>query len=311
MALQGSQIAQILYQAGFRGKDLVNFTGIARRESGWDPAAHRTDGDASALTGDMGLLQINAVNFDFLRTAGIIQNKSQLFDPLTNARAAYALFQNNGYSPWKASSGGFDKNGEALYGVNVGGAQEAVNQASSQGLLGTDFAGAGSPQSGSAGASTTGEAWDGGVFKLPPDARVVKAFGKTFALFEATPGIWMRYEITEGVDLTGVNVETLNEQGIKNLQRNKIIDAGDALELSTLSSSFPTFKAFWDSIMNTAFGLNNPARHDKGVIEVIAMATARGDMEKDEIENLLQVCQSLGPLILMELANMWDIPFPT
>src|SRR3954471_19168517 len=90
-ALSAEQVAQIAAQAGFSGRELVYMVAIAKRESGYDPAAHRSDSDKSKLLGDRGLFQINSANDQTLIKAGIIKNRSDLLDPVTNAKAAFYL----------------------------------------------------------------------------------------------------------------------------------------------------------------------------------------------------------------------------
>lgn len=125
-SLSREQVADALTQAGFTGQDLIHMVGIAGRESGYQPAAHRSDQPKSALSGDLGLWQINYTNWPVIKNALGLTSKSQLFDPVTNARAAKVLFDRSGLSPWAAGPGGFAADGNPLYKVNVGAAQQAV-----------------------------------------------------------------------------------------------------------------------------------------------------------------------------------------
>ena len=77
-ALSGAQVAQVVYQAGFRGQDLTNMVAIARRESGWQATAHRSDQPKHKLSGDLGLFQINYVNWPVVSRALGLSSKSQL-----------------------------------------------------------------------------------------------------------------------------------------------------------------------------------------------------------------------------------------
>ncbi len=136
--LTREQTAQYAYAAGFRGNDLVKIVAIAGRESGYRTDAHRSDADKSRLLGDRGLWQINYVHDPGLIKAGIIKQKSDLFDPAVNARAAYYLYQrsSNTLAPWTAGPGGWTAGGDPLYGTNVQAAREAVDSASRKGLFG-------------------------------------------------------------------------------------------------------------------------------------------------------------------------------
>jgi hypothetical protein len=113
-SLSREQVADALTQAGFTGQDLVHMVGIAGRESGYQPNAHRSDQPKSKLSGDLGLWQINYTNWPVIKNALGLTSKSQLFDPVTNARAAKVLFDRSGLSPWAAGPGGFAADGPAL-----------------------------------------------------------------------------------------------------------------------------------------------------------------------------------------------------
>ena len=140
MALSGEQVAQLAYQAGFRGDALVKMVGIAKRESGYNPSIKNPN------TSDLGLWQINSANDKFLIQQGIIKQHSDLNDPVTNARAAWALSkQGTNFSPWNGSAKGWSANGNPTYGVNLSAAQTAVNGAASQGLLGQDYGASATP----------------------------------------------------------------------------------------------------------------------------------------------------------------------
>lgn len=88
------QIAQLAYAAGWRGENLTIMTAVAMRESGGNPRAHnpnRGTGDNS-----YGLWQINMIEkYGPARRASFgITSNEQLFDPMTNARAAFILGDN-------------------------------------------------------------------------------------------------------------------------------------------------------------------------------------------------------------------------
>lgn len=104
-------MADILQQAGFRGKALDLARAIMMAESGGRAGAHNTN----AGTGDnsYGLFQINmlgALGPDRLRRYGLRSN-DQLFDPLTNARIAYQMSKGGtDWSPWSTyKSGAYEK----------------------------------------------------------------------------------------------------------------------------------------------------------------------------------------------------------
>lgn len=135
-ALTGEQIAQLAYQAGFRGEDLVRVVAIAKRESSYNPKAF----NGNAGTGDKsyGLMQINMIGSmgpARMRQFGIT-SEDQLYDPLTNMKAAFALYKANGnqLTPWGGYKGVSD-----THGADVEAARTVVNSAGSKGILGKDF----------------------------------------------------------------------------------------------------------------------------------------------------------------------------
>lgn len=110
--------------AGFSGDELIAITAIAGRESGWNALTHRTTSAKSLVKGDRGLWQINGSNDPTLAKRGIISSdspggRSELFNPLVNARAAYLLAGAGGSGidhNWGAGPGGWKgASGQALY----------------------------------------------------------------------------------------------------------------------------------------------------------------------------------------------------
>lgn len=111
--LSASQIAQYAAGAGFTGNDLVIAVAIALTESSGNPNAH---GDPTLAQGSFGLWQIySGAHPEFAPF-------TQLFDPATNAAAAYQVYQQAGdsFTPWTGSY----TNG--LYLANMPAAQAAV-----------------------------------------------------------------------------------------------------------------------------------------------------------------------------------------
>lgn len=122
--LTPEEAASYAYQAGFRGEDLVRIVAIMGRESGYNPKAY----NPNSATGDLsyGLTQINMIgSMGPQRRAqfGIGANED-LFDPLTNLRAAYLMYQQAGgkLTPWGGYKGMSD-----TYGTNMSAAQQAVS----------------------------------------------------------------------------------------------------------------------------------------------------------------------------------------
>lgn len=287
-ALSGEQVAQLLYQAGFRGDDLTKMLAIAKRESGWQPDAHRTDRPKELLSGDMGLFQINYTNWNLVSSALGLTSKSQLFDPLTNALAAKVLYDRSGLSPWSMGPGGWTAGGDPMYGTNYNEAQRIVQQATASGAI-TQTYGAG--PGGSTQTSYPVRSVDGssqGTVTLPPDAKIyhVPYFG-VMAVFDVG-GVKLSYDIPWWSGQVPYNKADEIIISDKDFNAMGAVNAGSALELAGLNTAWGTYQQFWDSIMNTVIGPNNPARNDPGVLRVIAQFAARPDMTEAELENLLQ-----------------------
>lgn len=287
MALAGESIAQIAYQAGFRGEDLVNMVAIAGRESGWDPNAHRTDQDPSRLSGDRGLWQINSVWDKQLIQAGIIKSPSDLFDPVVNARAAMYVMQNQGYYAWGVGAGGWTAGGDPMYKTNVEEARRAVQTATSTGLIGTTYQG-GAP------AVSNADTTQSAPFSLPSDAQLFSTIFGDVAIFTVAPGVHIQYLVSPSSNVTydRSKVQNLtNEQWLARFPKGSITEAGDAAELATIGPTFGTFGRMWESIIGQVMGYNNPAKDDPGVLKVIAEFAARPDMSEAELQNKLQATE--------------------
>jgi hypothetical protein len=135
-ALTGEEVAQIGYQVGFRDENLVMMVAISKRESHWDPSAHNPNRE----TGDnsYGLMQINMIDElgpSRRQEYGISVNE-ELFDPVTNLKAAFKLSSNGtNFYHW----GGY-KDEDDNYNTNKSEARPVVANAEAQGLLGKTWA---------------------------------------------------------------------------------------------------------------------------------------------------------------------------
>lgn len=105
--LSATELKDVLYEAGFRGKDLVEAWGTAMKESTGRPFAHNKNSN----TGDnsYGLFQINMIGSlgPARRDQYKLKTNSDLFDPLTNAKIAYQM--SDGGKDWSAWHGLTDK----------------------------------------------------------------------------------------------------------------------------------------------------------------------------------------------------------
>ena len=278
-ALSAEQVAQIFYQAGARGGDLEFFVAVAKRESGYNPAAHRTDNDPARLTGDRGLAQINGSWDQELKAAGIIRTAQDLFDPVTNAKAAMYVLSKQGRGAWGAAAGGYTSGGNPLYNTDVSAAQAAVANAQSQGLLGQNYTGGGSPTGG------------GGVAgPIPSDGHVIRVNGVTYVVYGLGAGVTIRFNVTDPSQIAGRPVRDMSDDEFAKTYQKGVL-GGDAKELTTVASSFGTFTKFWDSIINQVMGASNPAASDPEVRRIIAEFAARPDMSQAELQNKLKATQ--------------------
>lgn len=115
------EVAFYAYMAGFRGDDLWKAVAIAGRESGYKPGIHGSDAPKASVSGDRGLFQINYIHDERLIQEGLIKSKTDLFDPLTNARVAFNLYQRSGNSfapAWSVGEGGWNGTGDPLTGTS-------------------------------------------------------------------------------------------------------------------------------------------------------------------------------------------------
>lgn len=261
-ALSKDQVAQILSQAGWSGSDLQTMLAIGARESGYDPAAHRTD-NPGGNTGDYGLFQINYIHLPFLQKTIGITSMNDLLDPVTNAKAALALKNQVGnFSPWNAGPGGFNPNGSPTYGTSM--------------------------QGGSVPATPMSATTPTGTFRLPSDAVVYNVAG-TYDIYAAfdVGGLTVAYKIPPNgaVDYSDHPPTRISAS---DWAASNIVDGGDATELGSVTTSFGSYRAFWDSVLAQVMGFNNPAKDDPEVKRVLAEFAARPDMSTAELQNRLE-----------------------
>ena len=115
--LSAAQIAQYAAAAGFSGADLVTAVAIALAESGGDPNAYNPETAAGTPQGlgSLGLWQI------YLKAHPEFAGQN-LYDPQTNANAAYSVYSDAGgtFNPWSTF-------GSGAYTAQINAAQGAVN----------------------------------------------------------------------------------------------------------------------------------------------------------------------------------------
>jgi hypothetical protein len=103
--ISATQIAQAAYSAGFRGTALTTAVAVALAESDGNPDAH----NGVPPDNSYGLWQVNMLGDlgpDRRRQFGLSSN-DQLFDPATNAKAAYAISDDGkSFEPWSTYTDG-------------------------------------------------------------------------------------------------------------------------------------------------------------------------------------------------------------
>lgn len=297
-ALSGAQVAQLAYQVGFRGEALVQMVAIAKRESGWNPQAHRTDVDPNKMIGDRGLWQINYINDDKLIKAGIIKSRQDLLDPLMNARAAWYLSGGGtNFSPWSATAGkGWTAGGNPLAGVSLQAGRDAVAQAQASNLLGSDwtqggqgYQGAVSPKDGTPATNVLGgtvSSTTTAVVDPPSDGEYLNDANGTVWVAYDIGGVKVAYHIsgTEQVNLAGKQIRSVSAQ---QWDQEGLVNAGNVSEIGTVGAKFGSFGAYWNALTIQLFGNNNPAKDDPSVKRVLAMFAGRPDMSEAELKNRL------------------------
>lgn len=120
--LSDMQIAQLAYNAGFRGKDLNTAVAIALAESGGNTDAYNPEAAAGTAqgSGSRGLWQIYG-------TAHPKYNNSSAFDPRINAQAAYEVYRQSGghFTPWSTYNLGW-ATPKQNYAAMIGGVKNIV-----------------------------------------------------------------------------------------------------------------------------------------------------------------------------------------
>ena len=102
-SLTDKELKDLLYQVGFRGKDLTEAWAVAKKESNGRPYAFNKNGK----TGDKsyGLFQINMIRDlgpDRIKKFGLSDNQD-LFNPVINAQVAF--WMSNGGQDWSSWHG--------------------------------------------------------------------------------------------------------------------------------------------------------------------------------------------------------------
>lgn len=105
-SLSMENLASLVRQAGFPESEVPRMVAVAMAESGGNPRAH----NPNASTGDnsYGLLQVNMLGGmgEERRRAFGLKSNEDLFDPLTNLKAARKIYESQGIGAWGAWTNG-------------------------------------------------------------------------------------------------------------------------------------------------------------------------------------------------------------
>ena len=114
--LSPQQLAQLAYNAGFRGRDLLTAVAVAMAESGGNPNAYNAELAAGTKSGSgsRGLWQIYG-------TAHPWANNPNAFDPQFNANAAFRVYREagNSFRPWSTYTNGMASNAARTLNISV------------------------------------------------------------------------------------------------------------------------------------------------------------------------------------------------
>ena len=104
--LTKAQVAAYARQAGWPESEIPKLVGVVGAESGYNPRAL----NPNASTGDysMGLAQVNMLGSmgpERMRQFGL-KSQDELYDPLTNLKAARKIFESQGWNAWSVARSG-------------------------------------------------------------------------------------------------------------------------------------------------------------------------------------------------------------
>lgn len=118
-ALTSASIAQLMRTAGFPDSEISTGVGVAMAESGGNPKAH----NSTPPDDSYGLFQINMLGSlgPARRKQFGISNNAELFDPATNAKAAYMVWKGSGWKAWTTYTSGKYKDAAPKDAGNDGG----------------------------------------------------------------------------------------------------------------------------------------------------------------------------------------------
>lgn len=126
------------------------------------------------------------------------------------------------------------------------------------------------------------------AFSLPSDAKLYNNGFGVFAVFDVGNGVLISYGVNwwdNSVKLDASQVQPISAEAFTALGA---VDAGNAEELKSLGGQYPTYKGYYDHVVDGVMRADNKgARGDASVMKVLAQKAGRMDMSDAELRNLL------------------------
>lgn len=268
-----AQAYAYLIAAGATPEEAVILTAVAGGESSYNTRAYNGKGKDRSY----GLWQINMLGQMGVERAKAwgLSSYDQLFDPMTNARAAVSILRSQGLRAWTVYTSG-------AYKAYLPQAQQAAAAVGNnyQAYIG----GGGAPASSGGGAPVASP-----PPKLAQGGTVVRInTGGGYVVYDLGHGIYVRYTIPyKGFDFNGSkDIGTVTQAQFNKMFPN-YINGGNALELDSIAKDFGSYRNYWNWLIKAYMG-PNPAKNDPGVLRVLAQLAARPDMSSEELDNLLK-----------------------
>jgi len=293
-----SDVYGYLRQAGFNHNEAVILTAVAGGESGWNPRAHNPKPPDNSY----GLFQINmlgAMGPERRKAFGISKNED-LFDPATNAKAAYMIYKWQGFRAWSVYSSG-------AYKQYLGKAEQAAKYfeqhgfSEGQGGSGVGYQ-ASSSGPGGGGAMTTMSPTGAGsapsqveAINIPTDASWIQVGGKLYVAYRiqgeggASSVVYWEVDDPSVKPPAGKTPGQVSSSQFKKWQAEWI--DGGSVEAFRGFKKGGTFQESLDKMLFEMGIAGTEALKDAEVLQVIALYIARPDMSEREFANRLRGTQ--------------------
>src|SRR5690606_2104326 len=296
--LAASDVYGYLRQAGFNHNEAVILTAVAGGESGWNPRAHNPKPPDNSY----GLFQINmlgAMGPERRKAFGISKNED-LFDPATNAKAAYMIYKWQGFRAWSVYSSG-------AYKQYLGKAEQAAKYfeqhgfSEGQGGSGVGYQASSSGPGGGGAMTTTSPTGAGSApqqvepINVPTDASWIQVGGKLYVAYRiqgeggASSVVYWEVDDPSVKPPAGKTPGQVSSSQFKKWQAEWI--DGGSVEAFRGFKKGGTFQESLDKMLFEMGIAGTEALKDAEVLQVIALYIARPDMSEREFANRLRGTQ--------------------